>query len=72
MECVNIWLYPESVIRDWLKRSIEGKLHNLDMQKCRSEFERNRWCTNYKLYKNDVVLERYRLFLDPLLRNLSK
>ena len=65
----NIWLSPQSVSRDWLKRSVERKLQDLDMQKWRSEVERNRLCTNYKLYKNVVGLERYILVLDPLLRN---
>ena len=65
----NIWLSPESVTRVWLKRSPERKLQDLDMQNWRSEVERNRLCTNYKMYKNDVGLERYILVLDALLRN---
>ena len=65
----NIWLSLESVSRDWLKHSVEHKLQDLDMQKWRNEVERNHSCTNYKLYKSDVGLERYILVLDPLLIN---
>ena len=36
----NIWLSPESVSRDWLKRSIECKVQDLDIEKWRSEVER--------------------------------
>lgn len=61
----NVWSEQEVVNTEWFKKSAELRISDIALQNWRSEIERNRLCTNYRIFKDDLCFEKYLLELGP-------
>jgi len=69
----NVWDQPEHVNSKWFKECIELRLSDIDKQNLHAEITRNRLCTNYRIFKQTLGLERHLVVLDFIDRkNLSR
>ncbi len=69
----NMWDQQTIVNKEWLKQCVDRRLKDMDIQNWNSEVNRNRLCTNYKIFKNEVGFEKYLVKLDTIDRiNLCK
>ena len=62
----NVWDNPGSFNQNWVKKSVELRLSDMDKQNLISEINQNRLCTNYKLFKKEMGACKYLLELDFL------
>ena len=62
MECQIFEL--RSLSLEWLKSPLDLRLNDIDRQNWNDEVNRNRLCFNYRIFKQEVVLEDYLLKLE--------
>jgi len=55
----NVWVRPEQFDSEWILKSVEQRLSDIELQEWYGEVERNSLCTNYKLFKTEFKQESY-------------
>ena len=60
----NIWEDNSQFSSVWLKSSLDLRLNDIDRQNWSDEVYRNRLCFNYRIFKQELVLEDYLLKLE--------
>ena len=69
----NVWDMDENVNAVWVKNSVNRRLDDMATQNTFSEINRNRVCSNYKIFKQEYGIENYLVMLDfPDRRNLCR
>ena len=62
----NIWDVQANINTKWFISSIDLKLKDIALQNWKTELERNRLCTNYRIFKEESKFENYLTRLAPV------
>ena len=60
----NLWDEDTVLHLNWVKLSLDRRLHDIDYQNWHDEVNANRLCFNYRIFKQEVILENYLIKLE--------
>jgi hypothetical protein len=62
----NVWEQGITLGSKWIENSDKVKLQDINLQNWISNIKENSKCLNYRIFKNDLIFEKYLSSLDPL------